>query len=216
MVEGVYGNWIIDITYFGIMDILGNYRLILGSGSPRRKSILEEAGIPHTVKVIEVDEVYPSDMDPSEVPSYLALKKSKAHHLNDRYDILLTADSVVINNGRILEKPADYEQAVSMLTNLSGSIHEVTTAFCLRNLERYEVQSITSRVWFNEISDQEKEYYINNYKPFDKAGGYGIQEWIGHVKISKIDGSYLNIVGLPMEAVYNSLKNLIKSLDEYI
>ncbi|NNF33097.1 MAG: septum formation protein Maf [Saprospiraceae bacterium] len=198
------------------MDILGNYRLILGSGSPRRKSILKEAGIPHTVKVIEVDEVYSADMHPSEVPSFLALKKSRAHLLTDGRDILLTADSVVIKDGLILEKPANYNQAFSMLTNLSGSIHEVTTAFCLRNLERYEIESITSRVWFNEISDQEKEYYINNFQPYDKAGGYGIQEWIGHVKISKIDGSYLNIVGLPMEAVYKALNKLIKSLNANI
>lgn len=195
------------------MDILGDYKLILGSGSPRRKSILKEAGIPFTVKVIEVDEVFPAGMNPSEVPSFLAIKKSKAHHLTDGNDILLTADSVVINNGHIIEKPRDYNEAFSMLTNLSGNIHEVTTAFCLRNMDQYEIQSITSKVWVNEISDQEKEYYIKNYHPYDKAGGYGIQEWIGHVKISRIEGSYLNIVGLPMEAVYESLKKLIKSIN---
>jgi septum formation protein len=194
------------------MNILGNYQLILGSGSPRRKKILEEADIPFTVRVIEVDESYPQELPCSEVAAHLALKKAKAHPIGHEKEILLTADSVVINDGKILEKPLDYADAYKMLSSISGSIHEVTTAFCLRHMDQYHVKSITSKVWFNKISEKEKDYYINNYKPYDKAGGYGIQEWIGHVKISKIEGSYLNIVGLPMEAVYESLNSLINYL----
>ncbi len=193
-------------------EILKKFKLILGSSSPRRKLILEEAGIPFSVKVIPIHEVYPAEMDPTKVPGFLAKKKAEVHTNLKSDEILLTADSVVISGIKILEKPSNYDEAFNMISILSGNKHEVITSFCLRNLDDYVIESESSSVWFNKMSKDEIDYYISTFEPYDKAGGYGIQEWIGQTVVSRIEGSYLNIVGLPMEAVYTGLKKMVNEL----
>ena len=183
------------------------YKIILGSKSPRRKEIFAASGFNFEVKTKEVEEVYPNDLDVYAVPEYLAkLKAGAALELIKEDEILLTADTVVIANGKIFGKPKDHDHAVAILRELSGAHkHDVVTGVCLMNKENSYTFSEKSTVYFEELSDEEISYYVSTYKPFDKAGAYGIQEWIGLCKIKKIEGTYANIKGLPMHAVYQAL-----------
>ncbi len=181
--------------------------ILLASKSPRRRQLLELAGIPFELRSQDVAEDFPETMPVEEVAPYLAQKKARAaaHLLENDRQVLLTADSVVILDGRIFNKPADRGEAQSMLRQLSGRRHTVITGVCLRSLSKEEVLSGVSQVYFNTLTNEEIDFYIDQYQPFDKAGSYAIQEWIGLCKIQRIEGTYANIMGLPVDLVYEAL-----------
>jgi septum formation protein len=189
------------------MQISPKLSLILASKSPRRSYLLEQAGIPFTIRTADVEEVYPPETPVLEVAPYLAaLKAEGAMHLLENDDeVLLTADSVVIVDGKIYGKPANREEAVATLRTLSGNQHTVVTGCCLKSRTKQEVFSGVSEVYFSAISDAEIDWYIDACQPFDKAGSYGIQEWVGLAKINRIDGTYPNVMGLPVNLVYEHL-----------
>lgn len=184
--------------------------LILASQSPRRSQLLKEAGFAFTIKTKPIDESFPKDMPVREVAPYLAREKALAakEFLVNQHDVLLTADSVVILGNRIFNKPANASEAKAMLHVLSGHTHEVITGVCLLTKASEKVFAGYSKVSMEPLRETEIDYYVNNWKPFDKAGSYAIQEWIGLCKISKIEGTYTNIMGLPMDLVYRELMAL--------
>ncbi len=187
--------------------LLGNYKLVLGSNSPRRVEFLKQMGLEFTQRVISIDESYPEELKGHEIAEYLAKRKAEAHeHLITPDQILLTSDTVVWCNGESLEKAADRKEAIDMLTKLSDKSHEVITSICLTSFHDQLVTHQTTRVHFEKLSLDQIEYYVDTFKPFDKAGAYGIQDWIGLIGISKIEGSYSSVVGLPTSLLYNSLK----------
>lgn len=193
-------------------DKLKSYRLILASQSPRRRQLLADAGIEFELAPrFECEESFSEDMPAAEVAEYLSKLKSEAYPqpLAER-DILLTADTVVIAENRILGKPADRAEAIKMITMLSGHEHEVVTGVTLRTAERVKSFSVVSKVYFRELSAEEIEYYVDNYRPYDKAGSYGIQEWIGYVGIEGIEGSFYNVMGLPVQRLYCELNDFVK------
>lgn len=181
--------------------------LILASQSPRRSQLLRQAGFTFTIQTKPIDESFPANMPVTEVAPYLAREKALAakDFLQGADDILLTADSVVILGGRIFNKPADAVEAKIMLQALSGQTHEVITGVCLLSKTTERVFAGHSKVTIEPLADTEIDYYIDTCQPFDKAGSYAIQEWIGLCKISKIEGTYANIMGLPMDLVYREL-----------
>ncbi len=192
-------------------DKLKSYRLILASQSPRRRQLLADAGIEFELAPrFECEESFSEDMPAAEVAEYLSKLKSEAYPqpLAER-DILLTADTVVIAENRILGKPADRAEAIKMITMLSGREHKVITGVTLRTAERVKSFSVVSKVYFRELSTEEIEYYVDNYRPYDKAGSYGIQEWIGYVGIEGIEGSFYNVMGLPVQRLYCELNDFV-------
>jgi len=184
-------------------------KIVLASQSPRRKQLLEQAGFSFEIRTNPIDETFPSDLPAQEVAPYLARNKAKAAMglLKHPEEILLTADSVVILNGKIYNKPENRQDAIRILSDLSGQTHTVITGVCLCNQEKEKVFSGVSHVTMNPLSTEEIEFYIDQYQPFDKAGAYAIQEWIGLCKIAKIEGTYANIMGLPVDLVYAELAN---------
>lgn len=188
-------------------DKLKHYRLILASGSPRRKQLLADCGLEfECAPQFECDERYPDSLPAEEVPVYLSQLKSRACPLAlAERDILLTADTVVIVGGVILGKPADETEAREMLRMLSGRTHKVVTGVTLRSAERTLSFAVESEVWFRVLTDEEIAYYVDIYRPLDKAGAYGIQEWIGYVGIEGIRGSFYNVMGLPVQRMYVEL-----------
>ncbi|MCL2560948.1 MAG: Maf family nucleotide pyrophosphatase [Rikenellaceae bacterium] len=190
-----------------LQNKLKSYKLILASRSPRRRELLGGAGLEFTVADdFEVEEVYPPQMPPRKVPQYLAELKSRAYPATLANDeILITADTVVILDGEILGKPANRNEAIKMLESLSGREHVVVTGVCLRSKQQRRSFSAVSRVTFRPLSAEEIEYYVDNCRPYDKAGAYGIQEWIGYVGIRSIRGSFYNVMGLPVEALFTNL-----------
>lgn len=192
---------------------LEDYNLILASSSPRRRQLLAECGLNFTLaEKFDCDESFPADMPAGEVAQYLSKIKSNAYptELADG-DIVLTADTVVIAEDKILGKPADKAEAVAMLSMLSGKSHSVITGVTIRTAERIHSFSVESTVNFREITAEEIDYYIETYKPYDKAGAYGIQEWIGYVAIESIEGSFFNVMGLPIQRLYMELDAFIES-----
>lgn len=192
-------------------DKLKSYRLILASQSPRRRQLLSEAGIAFTLaERFECEESFPSLLPAREVAEYLSHLKSEAYPQPlAEGDILLTADTVVIAADRILGKPADRDEAVAMIRSLSGCEHEVITGVTLRTIDRKRSFSASSKVFFRHLSDEEIDYYIDTYRPYDKAGAYGIQEWIGYVGIERIEGSFYNVMGLPVQRLYCELNEFL-------
>lgn len=185
--------------------------LILASGSPRRRELLKMIAPDFEVATgIEVDETYPADMDPDEVPCYLSKLKAQAyrHLLKSNDDVLVTADTVVILGDSILGKPRSREEAVEMLTSLAGRTHHVVTGVALTTADRQLSFSQSTEVDFDDVALSDIEYYVDNYRPYDKAGAYGIQEWIGAAAISGIRGSYYNVMGLPIHAVFTNLRKI--------
>lgn len=185
--------------------------LILASQSPRRSQLIEGANIPFQLADnYSVDEVYPLDIPSNMVPLYLAELKSNAYPnaLNDN-QILITADTIVILDGRVLGKPVGRDDAIAMLESLSGNMHEVVTGVMMRNNQITSSFSSLSRVFFRQLTREEIVYYVDNFRPFDKAGAYGIQEWIGYVGIEKIEGSFYNVMGLPIQKLYIELTKFI-------
>ena len=183
-----------------------NYRLILASKSPRRQQLLADLGLSFEVITLDVDESFPESMPVNEVAAFLAEKKASAFtgSLNEN-SLVITADTIVAQGNTVLNKPDDVEHACKMLRILSGKKHEVITGVCLMSETKKVVFSAKTDVWFKELSEEEISFYIENYKPFDKAGAYGIQEWIGYIGIYRIDGSYFNVMGLPVQQLYTQL-----------
>lgn len=190
------------------MEIL-NKKIILASKSPRRKQILEQAGFQIDIRTKDVVEDYPDSLPSIDVAPFLANKKAMAcaDFLTGEEEILLAADSVVLLNDTIYGKPKDFEDAVQILSALSGNMHQVITGVCLLSTKKKKIFSGVSNVYLQPLSLEEIQYYIHQFKPYDKAGAYAIQEWIGLCKIEKIEGTYSNIMGLPMEMVYRELAN---------
>ncbi len=183
------------------------HRLVLASKSPRRRQLLREAGIPFEVRTREVNEDFPGDLPAAEVAHYLARKKAAAClDLIGEKEILLTADSTVVLGDTIFNKPADRAEAASFLRALAGKTHQVITGVCLRTLEEEHSFADVSQVRMMPLTEAEIDFYIDEYQPYDKAGAYAIQEWIGLCKVRSIEGSYYNIVGLPVDRVYAALQ----------
>ncbi len=183
--------------------------LILASKSPRRSQLLREAGFDFTVQTFDVDESFPADMPVEDVAPWLAQRKAQAAaHLIQDQEIILSADSVVILDGVIYNKPEDYADAFRMLRLLSGKQHTVVTGVCLLAKEQEKLFAGITQVWFAELSDAEIAYYIRTCPPFDKAGSYGAQDWIGHCKITRIEGTFQNVMGLPVDLVYAALQEM--------
>ena len=184
------------------------YKIILASNSPRRKELLKGLDIDFEVRIIpDIDETCPPEMPPEEIPCFLAQKKASAYSASMQTDeLIITADTVVVLDGDLLEKPADKNDAVNMLQRLSGRRHQVITAVTLTTIDRQQTFSVASAVDFATLANEEIEYYVDKYKPYDKAGGYGIQEWIGYVGVLSIEGSFHNVMGLPIQRLYRELK----------
>lgn len=183
------------------------YKLILASNSPRRKELLAGLGIPFEVRVLQdIDETYPDHLPVNEVARYIAQEKADAYRRIVAADeLIITADTVVIVGNEILGKPVDEADAVRMLRLLSGRTHQVTTGVCLLTAEKEICFDVTTDVTFKPLSDEEIDYYVNYYRPFDKAGAYGIQEWIGYIGVTGLQGSYYNVMGLPVQRIYQEL-----------
>ena len=185
---------------------LNGRKIVLASGSPRRQQFLRELNVDFEIRLKEVEEVYPPHLQGAEITDYLALLKASA--LDDSVtedEIVITSDTIVWHEGKALGKPADRNHAFGMLQSLGGKTHEVITSVCIRHKGNSDVFNDTTKVTFNPLSDDEINYYLENYRPYDKAGAYGIQEWIGLVAIARIEGSYNNVVGLPVDKVYQHL-----------
>jgi septum formation protein len=192
------------------------YKIILASGSPRRQQFFKDFDLSRNfgmeVRLKEVDEIYPDHLKAEEITNFLAELKAKAFDGElAKNEVLVTSDTLVWLNGKALGKPKDYDDAFQILKSLSNDTHEVITSVCFTTLEKSETIFDVTKVTFSELSDDAIRYYLDNYKPFDKAGAYGIQEWIGLIGITKIEGSYTNVVGLPTEKVYNYLTKLLSN-----
>jgi len=187
--------------------MINNYKIILASKSPRRKELLAGLNLPFEVIVHEVDEIFPEVLPMEEIPVYLAKLKAEPFINELKSDTLvITADTIVWIDGAVLGKPNDYQHAADMLRQLSGKKHVVVTGVCLTTKEKQVAFSASTDVWFKDLSDVEIDYYLKNYQPYDKAGSYGVQEWIGYIAIERIEGSYFNVMGLPVQRLYEELK----------
>lgn len=189
-----------------MLNNLGKYDVVLGSNSPRRRELLNDMGVNFRVEAIKgIDESYPSNLPVEEIPVYLARIKAQGHPLQEN-ELLITADTIVVLDDAVLGKPAGEADAHRMLRALSGRDHRVISGVCVTTRDRTEVFSDTSIVRFAELTDDEIDYYIEHYRPLDKAGAYGIQEWIGNIGISGISGDFYNVMGLPTRKLYQMLK----------
>lgn len=197
-------------------ELIKSKRIILASASPRRKELMEGLGLNFTIDTRNnFQEIVPDSLDVNLVPEYLAKGKSYGFHRELEDDeIVITADTMVLCNGQILGKPSDKSNAMQMLKMLQNNTHTVITGVCIRSRDKEESFSVTTKVFFNELSDEELDYYIENYRPYDKAGAYGVQEWIGYVGINRIEGSYFNVMGLPVQRLYCELQRFLKTCQE--
>jgi len=195
-----------------LQELLKNHEIILASGSPRRQKFFQDLEIPVKIDVRPVDEIFPKHLKKEEITDFLSVLKAEVF-MNDLTEnqILITSDTIVYNEGEALGKPKDHSEAVKMIRSLSGKDHEVITSVCFTTKNSQRVLNHTTRVYFSALSTEEIEYYVTNFKPFDKAGGYAIQEWIGLIGIEKIEGSYFNVVGLPTYEVYKTIKEMLHS-----
>ena len=186
-----------------------NYRIILASNSPRRKALLSGIDVDFEVHVIDgIDESYPDMLDARDIPEFISRKKAAAYRETIADDeLVITADTVVILGRQVMGKPKDVEEACQMLRQLSGKTHQVITGVTLTTLVRQVSFSVETDVTFKQFSEEEIDYYVSRYKPFDKAGAYGIQEWIGHIGVTWMSGSYFNVMGLPVQRIYEKLKD---------
>ncbi len=193
-----------------LREKLKKYNIILASGSPRRQQFFKDLDLDFEIRLKEVEEIYSDALKAEEITNYLAELKANEFlgELSDN-DILVTSDTIVWHENKALGKPKDYNDAFQMLQSLSGKTHEVITSVCIRTKDKTDTFHEVTKVTFNTLSNEAITYYLDNYKPFDKAGSYGIQEWIGLVAISRIDGSYANVVGLPVDKVYQHLLTFV-------
>lgn len=184
------------------------YKIILASHSPRRQELLRGLDVPFEVKVKEgISEDYPANLDTVEIPKFIAQKKAAAYDMAQD-ELLITADTVVVLGRHVMGKPVDADQARRMLRELSGKTHQVVTGVCLKTALEQRAFSVVTNVTFKELSDAEIDYYVEKYQPFDKAGAYGIQEWIGYIGVTKLEGSYFNVMGLPVQRIYEELSKM--------
>lgn len=183
-----------------------NHRIILASGSPRRQQFLKELDVNFEIQLKDIEEIYPEHLQAEQITNFLAKLKASAF-VDDlkQNDILITSDTIVWLNNKALGKPKDFDGAFEMITEMSGKTHKVITSVCIKTIEKEVIFYDETLVTFADLSSDEIKYYLNNYKPYDKAGSYGIQEWIGLVAIEKIEGSYANVVGLPTHKLYQEL-----------
>jgi len=188
---------------------LSKYNVILASGSPRRQNFFKELDFDFEIKVKEVEEIYPGHLKAAQITDFLADLKTKPFEgeLKDN-DLLITSDTIVWLEDKALGKPKNFEDAFKMLKSLSGKTHTVITSVSIKNIHFQKIFNDTTEVTFKNLSEDEMNYYLENYKPYDKAGSYGIQEWIGKIGIEKIEGSYFNVMGLPVHKLYKELMNL--------
>ena len=191
-----------------LREKLSSYHVILASKSPRRQQFFKDLGIDFTVQLKEVEEVYPKELKETGITDFLADLKSQAFTNLSEKDLLITSDTIVWLENKALGKPKNTEDAFKMLRELSGKKHEVITSISIKNKNFQKIINDTTAVYFKELSDEEINYYIKNYNPFDKAGAYGIQEWIGYIAVDKMEGSYFNVAGLPVHKLYKELMNL--------
>ncbi len=185
------------------------YNIILASGSPRRKELLKGLDIPFTIQTKDVNEIYPENLKEAAITEYLAKLKADAFENIDDKTLIITADTIVWFDDKPLMKPIDFDDAVKILTELSGKMHWVYTSVCIKTQKAEKIFSETTKVYFDPLTSDEIHYYIEQYKPFDKAGAYGVQDWIGYVSIHKIEGSYFNVMGLPVHRLYRELLNFV-------
>jgi len=195
-----------------LIDKLKDYRIILGSKSPRRHQLLKGIGVNFEIISPDIDESCPLSLKAQDIPLFLAQEKAKAlkYLLTDNKTVIITADTIVWINNNVVNKPENYEDAVRMLSLLSGNVHEVFTGVCIKSLEKETTFFAKSKVFFKPLCKEEIDYYITHYKPYDKAGAYGIQEWIGYIGIEKIEGSFYNVMGLPITMLYDKIKFFLK------
>jgi septum formation protein len=190
--------------------ILKNHKIILASGSPRRQQFFKDLDLDFEIRLKDIEEIYPDSLKAEEITNFLAELKANAFEgeLNEN-EILVTSDTIVWHKNNALGKPKDYEDAFQILKSLSDATHEVITSVCFKTIEKTTTFHEVTKVTFNALSDESIHYYLENYKPFDKAGAYGIQEWIGFIGVSKIEGSYANVMGMPTDKVYDYLLKLV-------
>jgi septum formation protein len=188
---------------------MSKYKIILSSNSPRRKELLQGLDLDFEVKVIPgIKESYPQNLLVEEIPQYIAAKKATAYHIN-KDELVITADTIVVLDGLIMGKPKDEKDANNMLHLLSGHTHQVITGVCLTTVSQQKCFATCTEVTFKTLTDQEINYYVSNYHPLDKAGAYGIQEWIGYIGVKSIKGSYFNVMGLPVQKIYEEINKFV-------
>ena len=194
-----------EITMF---ENLEKYHIILASNSPRRRELLGGLGIKYEVKVLpDIEENYPADLPVAQIAEYIAKEKADAYReLMDQTDLIITADTIVVAGDEVMGKPVDADDARRMLHKLSGRTHQVITGVCLTTTQRQHAFSAKTDVQFSPLTDEEIDYYVEKYQPLDKAGAYGVQEWIGYVGVTALEGSYFNVMGFPVQRVYQELK----------
>ena len=190
-----------------MLDNLKKYRIILASNSPRRRELLSGLGIDYEVRTLQgIDESYPDDLPVEQIAGYIATEKAAAYQKQMAADeLLITADTIVVVAGEVMGKPHDANDARRMLHKLSNCTHQVITGVCLTTADRQRCFSVTTDVTFKALTDEEIDYYISHYRPFDKAGAYGIQEWIGYIGVTGLNGSYFNVMGFPVQRLYTEL-----------
>jgi septum formation protein len=193
-------------------DVLKNYKVLLASKSPRRQQLLRDAGISFAVvDNLDVDESFPNGLDKFSIPVYLAEKKADAYFETLIKDtILISADTIVWLDDSVINKPVDRDDAISILSRLSGNRHEVITGVSIRTISHIKSFYSHSEVFFGKLSKEEIIYYVDSYEPYDKAGAYGVQEWIGYIGIERINGSFYNVMGLPIHKLYRELEELVE------
>lgn len=193
-----------------LKELLSHKNIILASGSPRRQQFFKDMDLSYSIRLKEIEEIYPDRLQGAEITNYLAELKANAFEKElDTNDLLITSDTIVWLNESALGKPTDAEDALAMLQKLSNKTHEVITSVCIKSIAKTEVFHCSTKVTFGTLSDEAIRYYLDQYQPFDKAGSYGIQDWIGLIGISKIEGSYTNVVGLPTELLYKKLLSYV-------
>ena len=188
--------------------IMDNYHIILASNSPRRKELLNGLDLDYEVRVLpDIEETYPDTLPTEEIPLYIAEEKAAAYQsVMEDDDLIITADTVVVLGDEVLGKPTDLDDARRMLRELSGQTHQVITGVCLMSKNKKRSFAVTTDVTFKQLTDDEIDYYVDTYRPLDKAGAYGIQEWIGYIGVTGLNGSYFNVMGLPVQRIYQELK----------
>ena len=191
-----------------LREKLKNHTIILASSSPRRQQFFRELDLDFVIQIKEVEEIYPKELEGTEITDFLADLKSKPFTNLSKNDLLITSDTIVWLHDKALGKPKNKDEAFTMLKELSGKKHEVITSISIKSVAFQKIINDITTVYFKEITDEEINYYVKNYKPFDKAGAYGIQEWLGFIAIHKMEGSYFNVVGLPIHKLYKELMDL--------
>lgn len=192
------------------LENIQHYKIVLASNSPRRRELLSGLNLEYTVRVLpDIDESYPDTLKGEEIPMYISREKAKAYRNSMAEDeLIITADTVVCINEKVLGKPRTQEEAKEMLRELSGKTHQVITGVCLMTCGLQRTFSATTQVTFDVLTEDEIEFYVEKFRPLDKAGAYGVQEWIGFVGVSRLEGSYFNVMGLPVQCLYQELKKL--------